>query len=96
MIKQQRRLEATLEEVFTWQELDKARKIFRRYKAKPRYFREQKVSDEVVKPKMKQINAYTGYSNLPEYWAYCLENYLTSPSEWEGQSLTEAEATTVK
>jgi hypothetical protein len=86
MIKQQRRLEATLEELFTQQELDKARKIFRRYKAKPRHYREQKVSDEVVKPKMTQINAYTGYSNLPENWAYCLEHYLMPLSGWEGSA----------
>jgi hypothetical protein len=78
MIKQHRSLEATMEELFTAKELDTARKIVRKYKAKPRYFREQKVSDEVVKPKLDQINAYTGYTNLPEYWAYCLEHYLKS------------------
>jgi hypothetical protein len=69
---QQRPLEATMEELFTKGELDRARKIFNKYKAKPRYFREQKLGNEVVKPKIDQINAYTGYNNLPEYWAYCL------------------------
>jgi hypothetical protein len=83
MSKQQRRLEVTLEELFTKEELDKARKIFRKYKYKPFYFRQQKVSDEVVKPKMKQLDAYTGYSNLPECWAYCLQHYLSSLSGWE-------------
>jgi hypothetical protein len=83
MTKQQRRLEVTLEELFTKEELDKARKILNKYKAKPDYFRQQKVSDEVVKPKMKQLDAYSGYSNLPECWAYCLEHYLRSLSGWE-------------
>ena len=78
MIKQHRRLEVTMEELFTKKELDQARKIFRKYKAKPRYFREQKVSDKVVKPKLAQINAYTGYTNLPEHWACCLEHYIRS------------------
>jgi hypothetical protein len=59
MIKQQRRLEATMEEVFTKEELNIARRIFSKYKAKLRCFREQKVSDEVVRPKMEQLNAYT-------------------------------------
>jgi hypothetical protein len=81
---QQRPLEATMEELFTKGELDRARKIFNKYKAKPRYFREQKLGNEVVKPKIDQINAYTGYNNLPEYWAYCLEHYLRSLSGWEG------------
>jgi hypothetical protein len=85
MIKQQRRLEVTMEELFTREEFDKARKIFRRYKAKPRYFREKKLSDEVIKPKLGRINTYTGYNNLPEYWAYCLEHYLRSVREEEGQ-----------
>jgi hypothetical protein len=76
MIKQQRRLEVTMEELFTKEELDRARQILSKYKAKPRHFREQKVSDEVVKPKVDQINAYTGYCNLPECWAYALEQYF--------------------
>jgi hypothetical protein len=59
MIKLQRRLEVTMEELFTTKELNAARKIFSKYKAKPRYFREQKMSDEVVKPKLSQINDCT-------------------------------------
>jgi hypothetical protein len=74
--KQQRRLEVTMEELFTKEELDRARKILGKYKAKPRYFREQKVSDEVVRPKINQINAYAGYNCLPECWAYALEHYF--------------------
>jgi hypothetical protein len=84
MIKQQRRLEVTMEELFTKEEFDKARKIIRKYKDKPRYFREQKVSDQVVKPKIRQIDAYTGYRTLPEYWAYCLEHYLRSVRAEQG------------
>jgi hypothetical protein len=76
MIKQQRCLEATMEELFTKDELARARQLCCKYKAKPRYLREQKVSDEVVKPKIEQINAYTGYYNVPEYWAYALEQYF--------------------
>jgi hypothetical protein len=84
MSEQQRPLEATMEELFTKEELNRARKIFNKYKAKPRYFREQMLGTEVVKPKIDQINAYTGYNNLPEYWACCLEHYLRSLSGWEG------------
>jgi hypothetical protein len=80
MIELQRPLEATMEELFTKEEIDRARKISKKFRAKPRHFREQKLGNEVVKPKIDQINAYTGYSNLPEYWGYCLELYLTSPS----------------
>jgi hypothetical protein len=83
MIKQQRSLEVTIEELFTKEELDTARKILNKYKAKPDYFRQQRVSDEVVKPKLKQLDAYTGYTNLPECWAYCLQHYLRSLSGWE-------------
>jgi len=78
MIERQRPLEATMEQLFTKEELDRARKIFNKYKAKPRHFREQQLGAEVAKPKIKQIDAYTGYSNLPEYWGYCLEHYLSS------------------
>jgi hypothetical protein len=76
MNKHQRRLEATIEELFTEEELDKAWAIFDKYKDKPRYFREQKISNEVVLPRIDHINTYTGYSNLPEYWAYCLAHYF--------------------
>jgi hypothetical protein len=44
MTEQQRPLEATVEELFTKEELDRARKIFNEYKAKPRYFRGQKLA----------------------------------------------------
>jgi hypothetical protein len=94
MSTEQRRLEVTMEELFTREELDKARKIFNKYKAKPRYFREQILGREVVKPRIKQINAYTGYKNLPEYWAYCLEHYLRSVSiitQQQNRTLAEPE-----
>ena len=76
VIKEQRRLETTMEELFTAEELDRARRIYCKYKSKPPYFRQQKVGEEIVKPKINQINDYTGYSNFPECWAYALEQYF--------------------
>jgi hypothetical protein len=76
VIKQQRRIEITMEELFTAEELDRAQRIYCKYKSKPSHFRQQKVSEEIVKPKINQINDYIGYSNLPECWAYALEQYF--------------------
>jgi hypothetical protein len=66
----------TMEELFTREELERAREIFDEYKSEPSYVGELKVSDEVVKPKITEITKYTGYDNSPGYWACCLAHYF--------------------
>ena len=71
-----RRKLVTMEELFTREELERAREIFDEYKGEPRYVGELRVSDEIVKPKIDKITRYTGYDNSPEYWACCLAHYF--------------------
>jgi hypothetical protein len=67
----------TMEELFTKEELERAREIFDEYKGEPRYVGQLKVSDEIVRPKLVDITKYTGNDNSPEYWAYCLSHYFS-------------------
>jgi hypothetical protein len=50
----------TMEELFTEEELERAREIFDEFKGEPRYVGQLKVSDEIVKPKIDDITKYTG------------------------------------
>jgi hypothetical protein len=69
---------ATMEELFTKAELERAREIFDEYKGEPRYVAQLKVSDEIVRPKINEITQYTGNDNSPEYWACCLAHHLSA------------------
>jgi hypothetical protein len=68
----------TMEELFTKEELERAREIFHEYKGEPRYVGQLKVSDEIVKPKINDITKYTGNDNSPEYWACCLSHHFST------------------
>jgi hypothetical protein len=74
-----RRKLVTMEELFTREELERARAIFDEYKGEPRYVGELKVSDEVVRPRLNEITRYTGYDNgLLQHKLYSNE----SSSNW--------------
>ena len=66
----------TMDELFTKEELERAREILDEHKGEPRYVGELKVSDEIVKPKINMIAKSTGYDSGPEYWACCLAHYF--------------------
>jgi hypothetical protein len=66
----------TMEEIFTREELERAREIFDKYQGEPRYVGQLKLIDEIVKPRINEIIKYTGYDNTPEYWACCLYHYF--------------------
>jgi len=52
-----------------------------------RYQFRQEVCDKLVRPKMGKIRKYTGSSNSPGFWVYCLDRYLKRVSR-EGESVT--------
>src|SRR5918992_2393656 len=52
-----------------------------------RYQFRQEVCDQLVRPKMERIQKYTGSSNSPGFWVYCLDRYLKRVSQ-EGGAVT--------
>ena len=49
-----------------------------------RYQFRQEVCDHLVRPKMEKIRKYTGSSNSPGFWVYCLDRYLKRASRERG------------
>jgi hypothetical protein len=49
-----------------------------------RYQFRQEVCDQLVRPKMEKIRQYTGSSNSPGFWVYCLDRYLARRSHERG------------
>jgi hypothetical protein len=49
-----------------------------------RYEFRHEVCDQLVGPKMEKIRKYTGSSNTPGFWVYCLDRYLTRRSQERG------------
>jgi hypothetical protein len=87
MTKKERRPLVTMEELFTNEELHRARALYVSYNDADRGDFQREVCDHIVTPKLNKINEYTGHDNSAEYWAYCLECHLGAVREEEGATL---------
>ena len=71
----------TLDEILTQKELDRAIEIY--HECLPGTFAKV-IADELIEPKIEEINKKTGQENDPMFLAYAVESVLMQP--WPGDT----------
>jgi hypothetical protein len=70
MTKKEHRPLVTMEELFTNEELHRARALYVSCNDADHNVFRREVCDHIVRSKLIKINEYTGHDNSAEYWAY--------------------------